>query len=196
MPMQYKFVFVVICLAFAGMSYFFCKQKKDWAWLVAGLIFTVGADYFLVLHDRHLPGVAVFCFAHVCYIFRALENFPRWRRYAFVCLPFLAAAIFIAFITGQLFVLSGIYAGLFGINITVNVRHFKQEKTVLPRFNKTLFLAGLILFALCDVNVLLFNLPRQLGVPVIFPWAFRLIWVFYLPAQVLIALSAVKFDKS
>ena len=194
--MPLKFAFVVGCFAFAILSYFFCKSKTEWQKLVLGLMFTVGADYFLVLHDRHLPGVAVFCFAHVCYIFRALENSSRWRKNAFIVLPFVSAIIGFAFAFEALFLLSGIYATLFFANIAVNVWHYRKKETVLPRLNKALFLTGLILFALCDVNVMLFNLPSQLGIPVIFPWAFRLIWVFYLPSQAMLAVSAVKFDKS
>jgi len=187
--MTFKFVFVVICFIIAASSYVFCKEKKDWALLTMGLMFTVAADYFLVLHDNHLPGVAVFCFAHVCYILRALNmtESKKAGHIGLIILPFLIALIFFAFIGQALFALAGIYAGLFIINIAVNIRFCK--------FNRGLILLGLILFALCDVNVLLFNLPRQLGTFEIFPWAFYFIWMFYLPSQILLPVSAVAYKK-
>ena len=194
--MTFKFIFIIACFAFAALSYFFCHSKKDWAWLTAGLLFTVGADYFLVIHNNHLPGIAVFCFAHVCYILRALHSAKHGQKVAFISVPILVVAVYLTFINEALFVLSGIYAGLFLTNIAVNIWHFKQKNTLLPRFNKILVLAGLILFALCDVNVLLFNLPRQLGTPVIFPLAFQFIWVFYLPSQLLLAVSGTAFPNA
>jgi len=180
--MTLKFVFIVICFAIACLSYFFCHSKKDWAWLTGGLFFTVGADYFLVLHDNHLPGVAVFCFVHVCYILRV---FPTHKyKFALLAVPIL---VFFVFANNALFVLAGIYATLFIFNIFINIRFCKK--------NRSIIITGLVLFALCDINVMLFNLPRHLDIPVIFPWAFNLIWVFYLPSQLLLAVSAVKFNK-
>jgi len=180
--MTLKFAFIVACFAIAAFSYFFCVSRRDWAWLTLGLLFTVGADYFLVIHDSHLPGVAVFCFAHVCYIFRALGDTGRGKRIAWVVVPVLAVVVLFAFVNGALLVLAGTYAALFLTNIAVNMKFCK--------INRPIVLTGLILFALCDVNVVLFNLPHYLGTAATFPWAFWLIWVFYLPSQLLLAASA------
>jgi len=185
--MMLKFIFIVACFVIAATSYFFCQSKKDWAWLIAGLLFTVGADYFLVIQNHHLMGVAVFCFAHVCYILRGLNSEKHKQKMALVVAPFLTMAIVIAFANGAIFVLAGIYATLFSLNIAVNLKFCK--------INKPIVLTGLILFALCDVNVLLFNSPHQLGIPVVFPFAFQLIWVFYLPSQLLLAVSGVRFRR-
>ena len=191
-----KFIFIVACFAVALLSYFFCNSKKDWAWLTAGLMFTVGADYFLVLNNNHLPGVAVFCFAHVCYILRGLDASARAKKIALLAVPFVALFVFFAYRNDRLLLLAGTYAALFLVNIGVNTWHFWQKNTPLPKLNKALVLAGLILFVLCDINVALFNMPREFGTPVVFPWAFRLIWVFYLPSQLLLAVSGIAFPKA
>ena len=206
-----KFIFVVGCFAIAVATYFFCKSKRDWLWLTLGLMFTVGADYFLVVRDMHLHGVAVFCFAHVCYIFRALTSRPPegyhypWavsvykdRFYtdysragkAVVTYPVLALIVAIWWVVTNdaLILLSGIYAGLFITNIALTIKFCK--------INKPLVLTGLVLFMLCDINVALFNLPRQFNTPVIFPSAFYLIWIFYLPSQLLLSASAIAFPKA
>jgi len=185
--MSLKFAFIVVCFAIAMVSYFFCVKRRDWAWLTLGLLFTVGADYFLVIHDNHLPGVAVFCLAHVCYIFRALENTARGKAIALAAVPVLVVVVLFAFVNGLLLVLAGTYAALFLTNIAVNIKFCK--------INRPIVLTGLILFALCDINVALFNLPSQLGTGFVFPWAFQLIWVFYLPSQLLLAVSAFNFSQ-
>lgn len=185
----FKFIFVTGCLVVAIVSGLRCHSRRDWLWLVGGLGFTVLADYFLVLRDEHLLGVAAFCFAHVCYIFRAVEFKKR-------VLGLVAFASFLAiwatgvFIVQSVIVVAGLYALLFCINIIVNIKARR------PRPNYWLVLAGLILFALCDINVMLFNLPQYMGVEHGFDFAFTLIWVFYLPSQALLAASAFRFTAS
>ena len=179
-----KFIFITVCLGVAVLSYFFTHSKKDWGFLVGGLASTALADYFLVLHDNHLPGVAVFCFAHIFYILRVYKK-PQAKYLA----ASVGAIIFAFYTREALFSLGATYAILFIFSIVVNIK-----STQLPRANKAIVLTGLILFALCDINVLLFNLPRQFGVGS-FPWAFTLIWVFYLPAQALLAISSIAWSK-
>jgi len=191
--MTLKFAFIVGCLVFAVLSYFFCHSKRDWAWLVGGLCFTVWADYFLVLYNLHLPGVAVFCFAHVCYIGRS----GRLRPFCMIGL-FLTVGIIVSIglIFESIFVLAGLYACLFIVNIFVHVLAFKKPH--LPRHNHVLMLVGLCLFALCDMNVLVFNLPNFIDISfagLTSHLAFWLIWFFYLPAQGLLAVSGIKFAR-
>jgi len=191
--MTIKFIFIVTCFTIAILSYFICCSKKDWGWLTAGLLFTVGADYFLVIHNLHLPGVAVFCFAHICYILRVADISKRAKK---LVMAIAFVWVLLLFVNNALFMLAGTYAVLFAVNIAFNVRYFRQKNTLLPKFNKVLVLAGLILFVLCDINVALFNLPRQFDMPDIFPQAFYLIWVFYLPSQLLLAVSGIAFPKA
>ncbi|MCL2377687.1 MAG: lysoplasmalogenase [Defluviitaleaceae bacterium] len=189
--MQFKFVFVAACFVVALGSFFICRSKRDWFWLVLALAFTLGADYFLVLHDRHLIGVAVFCHAHMAYIIRAAgsgDNPPR-RLAMVVAWVFAAAGIYIfaALITANIYMVAGLYALLFITNIYVSARYI--------RHNRVLVIAGLLLFAACDICVLIFNLPFYLGAPEGLTMVFPLIWVFYLPSQALLALSAVDFRR-
>jgi len=218
--MTLKFAFVVGALVVALMSYFICNSRRDWAWLVGGLAFTVGADFFLVLYDWHLPGVAIFCFAHVCYISRALdfkgnekEKGNKKRRGAWKLFLAVGLAVLITSYLGVIWV-AGLYAGLFIANLTINFMVCKRRgfgdsapiapiapikrKTCLPKCNRALILTGLVLFSLCDVNVLLFNLPQHTNIYMsawLIQTVFYLIWVFYLPAQAILAISAVSFRE-
>jgi len=184
--MQLKFVFIVLCFALALGSYFFCKSKRDWAFLSLGMLFTVIADFFLVMQNNHLPGVATFCFAHIFYIIRGGQfATPKWKRTIYVMLPLAVVAIAAFAWASVLLAVAGLYALLFISNIIINTKFCKV--------NRHLMLSGLILFALCDVNVLLFNIPQHFDTVIDFSWAFVFIWVFYVPSQLLIAVSGVKF---
>jgi len=184
--LDYKFAFVAVCFMLALFSRVKCISVKDWGLLSCGLFFTLCADYFLVLHNRHLAGVAVFCFVHVAYIVRAVGFEKR------MILPLGAAAGVWAgaLAAGSVVLLAGLYACLFGVNLFVNI---KNRRTGI---NYYLVVAGLILFALCDVSVGLFNLSGYVGLPQYFSGAFMFIWIFYLPALVLLAISAVDFNLS
>jgi hypothetical protein len=180
-----KFIYIVFCFIFALGSYFLCHSKRDWGWLAGGMAFTVGADYFLILHDAHVPGVAVFCFAHVCYIVRRVKK-PQW---VFLMFPLVFVWNYLMAANGNIMGLAVMYAALFVVNITINI------KTRRTGHNGSLVLAGLILFALCDINVALFNIPRYSNALPELIWVFTLIWVFYIPAQGLLAISAINFKR-
>jgi len=204
--MAFKFAYVAVCFAVALVSFFFCRSRKDWFWLTLGLAFTVAADFFLVLHDLHFIGVAVFCFAHMAYIARAVNSSPGGLRRIFPLLAVIAVAL--AYFVMTLYVLSwlnwihsssrvfniifsietvvALYAALFITNIYVSARYI--------RHNRVLVIAGLLLFAACDICVLIFNLPFYFGAPGWLRGVFPLIWVFYLPSQALLAVSAVDFS--
>ncbi|MCL2499752.1 MAG: lysoplasmalogenase family protein [Defluviitaleaceae bacterium] len=163
-----------------------CRNKRDWAWLAGAMAFTVTADFFLVLHDAHVPGVAVFCFAHVCYMMRACPLNGKRIASVFVTVA-LAAAITVSF--NGIIVLAGLYAFLFGLNIRL---HIKRRKTV---HNGLWIVVALVLFVLCDLSVLLYNVPRYAGGWPTLEGIFPLIWLFYVPSQGLLAVSAIDSER-
>jgi hypothetical protein len=74
---------------------------------------------------------------------------------------------------------------------------YKYDK--FPLVNSSLLVAGFILFLLCDINVgiyniLSFNLPN-IYLNVLRNLSLRLMWFFYLPSQIFIALSGIYFEK-
>ena len=199
---DWRFIYIAICFGVGLASYAVCRSKRDWLWLNLGLAATLAADYFLILQNRHIIGVAVFCFAHVAYILRAVRNKPGGARYIFpwlavltvvpvwtvlsVLLPGAPQFAATRMITG-IFAVTAVYATFFIINIYVSARHLQH--------NRKLTVAGLLLFAACDICVLLMNLPHYFGAPGWFGNVYPMIWVFYLPSQALLALSAVKWRK-
>ena len=141
----------------------------------------------MILHDWHLPGVAVFCFAHVAYICRALNTKQTGSKPVIVLVCALAVAVVATLFVDALFVAAAAYATLFITNLYISTRYIKH--------NRVLVLAGLFLFAACDICVLLFNLPVHTAAPIWLRQIFPLIWVFYLPSQALLAISAVNFKR-
>ena len=166
--------------------------------MTLGLLFTLGADYFLILHNWHLPGVAVFCFAHLAYICRALnakqackkhELASSWLSKPVIVFAWVSVAVVVVatLLVDALFVAAAVYAALFITNLYISTRYIQH--------NRVLVLAGLFLFAACDICVLLFNLPVHTAAPIWLRQIFPLIWVFYLPSQALLAISAVNFTR-
>ena len=175
--------------------------------MMLGLAFTVGADYLLILRNAHHFGVVVFCFAHMAYILRALCHAPgKWRRLfpgltvIVVGLVYLIMALFVldwlnwinayyivSRIVFSIYIVAALYATLFVTNIYLSARYI--------RHNRVLVITGLLLFAACDIFVLLFNLPFYFGAPAGLTAVFPLIWVFYLPSQALLGVSAVAFSR-
>jgi len=198
MTPEIKFAFIAACFAVAVLSFFRCNCKKDWAWLVGGLAFTLGADYFLVLQNNHVSGVAVFLFAHVCYIERAMNAMKQKIKPVTKRLGIVAIALIFLFVlhTGSVVIGLAIgYAVLFVSNLVVNFRHLTCRETRIPKLNRALTCAGLVLFALCDICVMLFNLPQYFGAYHGLTAVFPLIWVFYLPSQIILAVTAVRFSR-
>jgi hypothetical protein len=95
-----------------------------------------------------------------------------------------------------LLLLAGVYGFLFVGNLLINTRFLLQKDAHLPKKNRCMVITGLALFALCDVNVLLYNLPDYFpGMEDVMLPFYTFIWVFYLPAQGLLALSGIKWYK-
>ena len=155
-------------------------SRRRGAFLALGLAFTVVADFCLLIADIRLAGVAIFCAVHVLYIFRSAR--PPVLAIALILTS--AALAFGISKTGIDDVLSQVslfYAVLFVFDIACAVLVPRGDS----RINKAFLVSGLILFALCDVNVLLYYLRLE-G---FYETAIKLVWIFYLPSQLFIAYS-------
>jgi hypothetical protein len=182
-----KFYYIVLCFCIASLSCALCRNKRDWAFLAAAMALTVGADYFLILHDAHVPGVAIFCWVHVFYILRVV----RCRtNIILTAVAVLVVVIGFSVINEHIFLLAGLYGGLFATNLVV---HYRYRRTL---GNGGLIFTGLLLFALCDLAVAASSIPNYLGIMPYLKRLYPLIWLFYLPSQTLLAFSAFRFKRS
>jgi len=189
-----KFAYICLCFLIALGSYWFCRSKKDWAWLSVAMGFTLISDYFLVIARNYPFGVFTFCFVHMLYIYRVTPDSKKTRLFGFAVAVLINVLVFLVTLryVPALIAYSAIYATLFSINLIVHIKYYRNGGP-----NRHIMLLGLILFALCDIHVLMFNLPQF--VPAISPeigvWGLRWIWFFYAPSQMLLSLSAVKWRQ-
>ena len=177
-----KFGGILLCLAFAL-----------WAGTLPGgekltglaLALTAGADVFLLLLDRYyLLGVGLFCLVQVCYgvrIFQASGGRSWWA----VRLAMGGCALFVLHALGLLTVLNGL-ALLYFTNFLCNA----LVSWFCPGRGARLLSVGLCLFLCCDLCVAVFQNPG-LFPPELSAFSRIGMWLFYLPGQVLIALSAL-----
>ena len=151
----------------------------------AALLLTAGADAFLLVWNAHYAaGLALFCGVQLCYFLRlypARERRSLWPARLGLFLLALAALAILNLLTG-LNVLAVFYFSNFVCNLLLAAGGRGSRLR--------LFAWGLGLFLCCDICVAGFQFSAAL------PEAVRGfvrvgMWLFYLPGQVLIALSGL-----
>lgn len=189
-----KFLYVAVCFCIT----LICAKKpvsqKDRLFLFLGMYSTLVSDFLLIILLNIRLGVFTFCFVHIAYIVRN-GGIKRLTAYGFA-----AAAVFLAaysVIGDLLLALSAAYAALFAANLYTACIAYKEHR--LPKANRRLMLWGTVLFALCDINVFLFNLrfyvKNSIIIEIVSPAALLLAWVFYAPSQFVLAISGTNFKK-
>lgn len=201
-----KFAVVVLCFIYA-LSTGIKGRNKDSGYLIYALAFTVVSDILILLSDYYLYGVLTFIIAQQLYGLRIAGLKSREEGYKdsaslykglvirMLCQIFLAAfSILILWLNkvriDALLAVSLIYF----ISICTNVVNIL--KLFIKHYGKKdifCFAIGMMLFLLCDINVGLFNLSAFLPVTPVYDMIYNvssiLMWTFYAPSQVFIALS-------
>ena len=195
---MYKYAGILLCLVCASVRAVTLKNTAS-RLIAAALFFTCISDYFLLFTDSYLPGVLCFCVTQTLYLFVLLQGKPLKAKLWHIVpgLALSAAVLIITCLMGEpdLLIAAGVfYAYSFVRNIVLALSLCLKKKTV-PGLKTPVFAVGLIIFALCDINVLLYNLPLLFDIHShllisLFDVIGTLMWVFYLPSQVLLALSA------
>lgn len=190
-----EFSAVVLCFLYSLLG---LKEKRYT--VPIGLAFTVAADFCLVVchPQRRLLGMLFFLCTQCAYAYLLhRENTGKTALWVRLCLTLSGVALAFLVLGKQADALAIVslcyYTGLI-TNIGMAFCSFKKRR---------LFAVGLVLFLLCDTVVGLQAacggyLPIKEGTAlynIIFP-PFNLAWFFYLPSQVLIALSGVLKNKN
>ena len=176
-----KFCSIILCAAFC---LYWSRRGGDG--LVAGaMALTLCADFFLLVLDRDYPlGVLIFCAVQGLYLLRLcrfMGRRPLWLCRGALLLLGLGVLWRLRFLT-PLNALVCFYLSSFVCNVLTALP--------VPGRRGRLFAVGLGLFLCCDICVGARNAPEL--VP---RWAAGAVqvgmWLFYLPGQVLISLSAL-----
>ncbi len=184
-----SYLAIVLCLLFALIHI----QKANYL-VVAGLFFTALADFCLVVCTpiEQLWGMVFFLGTQTCYALylhrRALNKAALIIRIVVIVFAEVICLIVLKENADPLALISVCYYANLIINLADAARQWQQDR-LLP--------VALVLFLLCDTVIGLQVMSTgYLPIPegsilhkVLFS-SFNLAWLFYLPSQVLIALSA------
>lgn len=181
-----KYLSIALCLALALAG----PHGVEGRLTAAALALTLLADTFLLLYAQFVAGVAAFCGVQLLYLAR-IRRAGGWPVPLCLLLRagLAAGALVLLGALGALSLLTGLAAGYF-VQLLCNA----LESLTLRRRGRScrLMAAGLWLFVGCDLCVGLHNLPGLLPVDpgaAVSAWAAVGMWLFYLPSQVLLALS-------
>ena len=174
-----KYAGVLLCVVFACR----CALRGGDRLVPPALALTALADLFLLVLNRHYGvGVAIFLAVQTLYLIRlhrAGAGVALWLRLTLALA--LGVAVYLGRLASPLNLLVCLYFSQLLANAclawTVRGRRWRA------------FALGLTLFVGCDVCVGLFNLS-VLVPDALYQFARVGMWLFYLPSQVLIALSA------
>lgn len=173
--------------------------KKRHLCLLACTFLVLFSDYCLLFTHHYLCGVIIFGLVQYLY-FAAMAGLSKLPCFLIFCAGIaLPASLFfhvICGLTGYLVYAASIYMSMLAINIAYASYQFCKSRNIYT----LLFALGMILYSLCDLNVGLKNLPaffssqtphllHIFAAPYFQEITTYAMWLFYLPAQVLIALS-------
>ena len=180
-----KYAGVLLCLLVALLSDTRRVNPADHRALLLGLTLTALSDTFLLFSELLWVGLLCFCLVHLTYIRRVNPiAFVPLLLATLAVLLLLLAAEWLAVGPPLILSLAVLYALLFGLDLL-----FALRAAHLPQSTQRVLLAGLVLFALCDLNVAV----SHLATGALQQAASSLIWIFYLPSQGLLALSGIRF---
>jgi len=162
-----KYLSITLCFLFSLKN----VRTSDGMLTALALAFTLGADWFLLVLNRHyIAGLLLFIAVQLIYCARlALKRGTVCKK----LIPLRVAPVLLLPFTGALITFSGVYF----VNLCCNSFEAWQLR-------ERAFAAGLTLFMCCDLCVGAYNL----GVFTAFTSVGM--WMFYLPSQVCIVMSA------
>ncbi len=170
-----KFISICLCLVFSALFTALGGEKL----ITAAMVFTLAADSFLLVQNSNYAlGVALFCVVQAIYFYMLYRE--NGKTLLPVRIVLLAVALILLWKMNMLSGLNVLVAFYFTGFVCNVIQSFGAEDRLLG--------IGLVLFLCCDICVGVFNLPQLAGTQ-IYSFATFSMWLFYLPAQVLIVLS-------
>jgi len=191
----------IACCCAVGLFTFILSKSKVNFWLMLGLTFTLLADTFLVLIQiEQTLAMLIFSFAQICYLV-VLYYLNQNKKQLQISL-YLRCGLFIV-----LSLVAGIVLGsAFSLLVLVSLFYFSNLifNLIFSGINiktSSLLFCGFLLFIMCDILIGLQVLTTIISTPALenvlssLNTYFDLAWVFYLPSQLLLTLSAIQYAK-
>lgn len=178
-----KYAGIILCCACALWLWGSGRAKPA---VPCALALTLAADTFLLVLNRcYALGVGLFCAVH--FIYAAVLAQGQALRRALAVRAGVTAAVWLALAAGGLWQPVTVLSAVSGVWLCANTLRALR----VCRGQQRLLAAGLALFTACDLCVALYN-AEWLGAALTGTAARAVqlgMWLFYLPAQVLIVLS-------
>lgn len=212
LSMYIKFFSIFLCFLFVMLYYRTSNQAKEEGYyqtnkehlgihiLRVAMFFTLLSDLFLLVLDYYTAGVFTFIIVQLLYLILISSWISSGKMIRTVLMRVIgtglvAVLILIIYHFQETDVKSELifavyYFILFASNAMDAIGILFRSK----RKTRILFACGLLAYFLCDINVGIFNLKDYLTIDEtiytqIYNFSVIAMWMFYLPGQVLIALS-------
>lgn len=188
-----KFCTVLTCLFFSIWYYLSTKSSSRYfVFITASLFFSLFADYFLIFTKFYFLGICMFLIVQICYCKIMQKN-------VFTMLTFGAGGSLIFCLICRLASIeinsTAALAAVYFFCLLFNLFHSWREQM-------GLFALGVCLLLFCDIHVGIGNLTLYVELSKggwLDNWyriAPSMVWVFYIPGQVLVTLSGlVRLDR-
>ncbi|MDO4978396.1 MAG: hypothetical protein Q4E53_14195 [Eubacteriales bacterium] len=183
-----KIEYFAILLNFLFLAFFYLRRKEEGK-ILLGLTVTLLADYFLTLRGSHFA-LGVLCFFAVQLIYGWKIGYNRWNVFLRVAL-FAGFLLLIHFLGMSWFFAIpcslSICALLGNVICSFQLAHNNKDGIL-----NWIFAVGLLLFAGCDISLGLGLVTQGVeGLTHFHQLANWMVWIFYVPSQVLIAFTGV-----
>ncbi len=180
-----KYTSILLCFFYVLLSCDENMEKQDQSLVQLILLFTLISDTFLLLIGNYALGMTTFLVAQLLHRYRLRRG--RKQRIYQVAIPGFILLVCLSLMGMALdYVL--IVAVFYFLCMVTNAGY-----SLIHREN-VIYTIGLTLFLCCDINVGLFNVASYIEIPETLSFFINhvvsvLMWLFYLPSQVLFALS-------
>lgn len=195
----FKYAIIVLSFIITLLIGNHCYNKFDRCFLQCAKFFTLIADYYLLIHDNFIIGIFFFCLVQLTYIIRhSLMEHKQYKNVIFLALALVISMVIsfkVNYAEKNLIILALIYAALLLTSVYSAVGTLTRGKYT--KDGAMLITIGVVLFFFCDLSVGAYNIIGKTSLKMLIPPNVEfligyLIWVFYAPSQVLLALSGFK----
>ncbi|SCG82418.1 hypothetical protein DW1_0810 [Proteiniborus sp. DW1] len=198
-----KYTSIVMCFLISLLTGSRYLDKTDKLLLQLGLFITLMADFLLLFTEYLVLGVGIFSVVHIIYYIRynrceikiGMIKFTAF--FLIITVTYLMMNYFITKI--ELIYAVALFYAVSILNSVLKAIKVCRYK-LFPYPNEYLITWGMVLFLLCDINVVFFNISKLISksssiISLLYNTSASLMWLFYLPSQVLLSLSGYDFKQ-
>jgi len=192
-----KLLSIGICLVFLLISVYQSPENKDSRLMALIMGFTFFSDIFLLLTRQFIIGLILFIVVQSLYAIRIHQKLKLTQMLTLALALIFSLIFFVQWMHqpfgfGLLLALGIFYALLFAWNLIWLTYKLSNDASKTD-YSLRLFMLGMVLYALCDINVAIYNFPSFFtSSPLmtrIYGFSPLGMWLFYLPGQVALTLS-------